>query len=67
MARILTRPDPHHEYGHCRQEVTRDCGLDEPVGTIAECSCGKRFVMSSSQFDGKLWEDLPTWNGLRGK
>lgn len=60
MAKIVHLPDTHD----CRGELsalpatTPTKSLPHPVGTVAECSCGQRFVFYEDQCDGAYWTEV---------
>lgn len=51
MARLIHVPDQHN----CRTELS-SLGK-QPVGSIAECSCRKQYVMRDDQRDGPFWDE----------
>lgn len=54
MAQIIFTPDPHR----CRKELD---GLGAvPTDTVAECSCGRTYVMREDQRDGQYWSQVPS-------
>lgn len=54
MIKEVLRPHP------CREEIAKDLGaFDLRPGSIAECSCGKQFVLRDDQRDGLYWADIP--------
>ncbi len=46
---VIHTPDQHR----CDDEL-KTFG-PQPIGTIAECSCGTRYVMRDEQRDGPYW------------
>ena len=57
MAKIIHTPDIHD----CHTELA-NLG-PQPLGTIAECSCEKRYQRHRPQLNGELWVSLsePHW------
>lgn len=49
MATVVSRPESHDCHREL-QELSK-----EPIGTVAKCSCGRRFVMRDDQRDGPYW------------
>jgi hypothetical protein len=49
MARIIYIPEQHN----CHDELKPFDPM--PVGTVAECSCGTKWVMRDDQRDGPYW------------
>lgn len=49
MARIVSVPDQHDCFAELR-------ALGQyPIGAVAECSCGIRYVVREHQLDGRYW------------
>ena len=53
MAKIIYSPNLHD----CRDEL-KDLG-SQRVGTVAQCSCGTRWVVREDQRDGYYWTPQP--------
>lgn len=57
MAKVIKEVVRSHD---CQAELKQDLGpMDLHPGTIAECSCGKRFERRDDQHDGPFWVELP--------
>lgn len=54
MPRVIHEPDQHN----C-QTALQVLGR-KPVGTIAECDCGRQYRMADDQRDGRYWVSVPT-------
>lgn len=53
MAEIIFQPSSHR----CHDELK---GLGHrPVGTVARCSCGKKYVVRDQQWAAGFWTELP--------
>lgn len=53
MAKLIKEVRRPHD---CRGELKAEFGhLDLWPGSIADCSCGKRFTLKDSQRDGPYW------------
>lgn len=52
MAIIISRPSQHD----CHRELA-ELGK-EPIGTVARCSCERRYVMRDDQRDGPYWSKV---------
>lgn len=50
MAEVIYAPDQHN----C--DVELDELGNQPVGTIAQCSCGKKHIRRDDQRDGLYWQ-----------
>lgn len=53
MAHIIYVGNQHDCYRELQQELAPASTV--PIGTVAECSCGKRYIISENQFDGRDW------------
>ena len=75
MARVIHRPEPLHS---CMVELDLDIGFPQPTGTLAECSCGNRFVFFrrrkklawlyeflNDSLNGDFYEDVMGWEQLK--
>lgn len=54
MARVISIPDQHR----CLDEL--DQLGPQPIGTVAECSCGTNYVVREHQLDGPYWAKQTT-------
>lgn len=65
MAKIIY--DPASEHHDCSRELAiLDAGHPRPViGSVAECSCGRRWRKTENQWDGTYWTRLKQGGNLR--
>jgi hypothetical protein len=54
MAKVIQATSRHN----CREEIAEIDGPDLYLGSVVECSCGKRFTKRNDQRDGDWWEEI---------
>ncbi|HCT81187.1 MAG TPA: hypothetical protein DGT23_32380 [Micromonosporaceae bacterium] len=53
MAKVIKQTQRHN----CHEEI-KEVDVDLYLGSIVECSCGKRFKKCDDQRDGPYWSEL---------
>ena len=57
MAHIIYAPDQHDCHSELRELDHLQVNL-LPLGTVAECSCGKQYIKRDTQFHGRYWDQI---------